>query len=374
MSIIKPIESWWLFPGFELEHLATGLHKPTNVVVVQKPGQDDDPLAYVVELYGKIKVITNGGKVREYATGLLNYSPDYVFPGSGESGLGGICLEPRSGDLFVSMIYQEGDGFKAKVVRMVSGNGLEVDTVETIIEGIPSVRGAHQIQAVTIGPDEKLYVNVGDGMLDPSPAQDEGDLRGKVLRIEMDGSIPSDNPWGDSPVFAKGFRNPFGAAWRKSDRKLFISDNGPRSNDRIAMVEAGGDYGWQPDMTKNSLFRWTFTQAPTALDFMQDGQFQDRYRENLFVALPGTARYLGPSLKGKRIVKLGLNEDTTGLRSYDDFVIYIGEGRAMPVGLSFGPGGLYFTDFHGEGDIYGSNPEGNLFRVRGSGEEWRWSE
>jgi glucose/arabinose dehydrogenase len=363
--MMKPIDNWWVFPGFEIEHLVTGLDKPVNIAMVPEPGSaSDDPLFYVTELYGRVRAITNDLEVHDYADKLLNFAPDYVLPGTGESGVIGLCIEPSSGDLFVSMIYQEKDGFKAKVVRMSSGNGLKMDSMETVISGIPSVNGAHQIHAVTIGPDGKLYANVGDAMLAPSPAQDGNDLRGKVLRLNLDGSVPDDNPRPGSPIFAKGFRSPFGATWRRSDSSLYISDNGPRYYDRIARVEAGGDYGWPTDMRQNSLFWWAFTQAPTALAFMQDGQFPQEFDDHLFLSLAGPARYKAPARKGKRIVKLQLNENGRGALSVDDFVAYTGEGLAMPVGLAFGCDGLYFTDLHGESDIYGREPGGNVFVVR----------
>lgn len=361
---MKPIESWWTFPGFRLELVATGLDKPVNIAMVPEPGPGkDDPLLYVTELYGQVRAITNGCQVHTYAEGLLNYRPDFVLPGSGESGVTGLCIEPESGDLFVSMIYRSGDAVKAKVVRMSSEDGLKMKAMDTVIDDIPSVLGAHQIHALSIGFDGKLYVNTGDGMGDGTPAQDDQDLRGKVLRLNLDGTVPDDNPRPGSPVFAKGFRSPFGAAWRRSDRSLYISDNGPRTYDRLARVTGGGNYGWPDDMRTGSFFWWNFTQAPAALDFMQDGQFPSEYDDQLFVVLAGPARYKARSMKGKKIVKLQLGEDG-GIRSYDDFVAYTGEGLAMPVGLSFGREGLYFTDLHGEGDVYGTRPGGNIFLVR----------
>jgi len=114
-------------------------------------------------------------------------------------------------------------------------------------------------------------------------------------------------------------------------------------------------------MRKGSLFWWTFTQVPTALDFMQDNQFP-HFDDHLFVALAGPARHKSYSQKGKRIVKMELSKGG-GVNSCDDFVVYKGEGIAMPVGLAFGPDGLYFTDLHGEGDVYGKEPRGNVFRI-----------
>jgi glucose/arabinose dehydrogenase len=367
---IDPLDSWWVFPGFRLELMTTGLHKPTNIAPVWNAGKsDDDPLLYIGLLYGEIKVITRDCRVLTYADGLLNYPPDYILPGSGESGVTGIQVEPSSGDVFASMLYQDGEEFKAKVVRMKGK--LHAESTETVVDGIPSVLAAHQIQALTFGPDGKLYVNTGDGLTTPETAQDDGDPRGKVLRLNLNGSVPSDNPVSGSPVYAKGFRNPFGAAWRRSDNALYISDNGPRNDDRIARVIPGGNYGWSPDMRRNSLFWWHFTQAPAALDFMQDGQFPSEFDDELFVALAGPARHRSPARKGKTVVKMRLSEDGGGVRSYDEFLTYIGPGLGMPVGLSFGPDGLYFSDLHGEGDVYGQRPGGSVFRVVPI-EGWEW--
>jgi glucose/arabinose dehydrogenase len=104
------------------------------------------------------------------------------------------------------MIYMENGEFKNKLVRTSSKDGLRMDSLTTIIDNIPSTNMSHQVQMPSIGFDGKLYLNVGDGTVSDS-AQDDRDLRGKVLRLNLDGSIPTDNPIPGSPVFAKGFRN-----------------------------------------------------------------------------------------------------------------------------------------------------------------------
>ncbi len=360
----NPSSNWWIFPGFSIETVLTGLDLPANIAFVPKPKSGlKDPLLYINELYGQVKVMSNDGSVHEYASGLLNYDPDYKFPGTGESGLTGLCVEPKTGDLFLSMLYVDKEKFKAKVIRTKSGTGLSMDSSSVILEDVPSVHAAHQVQAVTIGFDDKLYVNFGDGMIDPNTAQDDNDLRGKVLRLELDGSTPEDNPTPGSPVYAKGFRNPFGGFWRSSDRSLYVTDNGPHVDDRVARVEAGGNYGWPKTMRQNSLMWWHFCQAPTALAFMEDDQFPAEYKNELFVALFGSAYVMGrPGSKGKKIIKMRLSDDCYGLKSYDEFATYIGEGPAGPCGLAFGPGGLYFTDLHGEFDG-GKRSIGHLFRI-----------
>jgi len=357
--------NWWVFPGFEIEHLVTGLDLPVNIAFVKNPPKNPkSPLLYITELYGQVKAVTNDWSVFTYAEGLLNYKPDYKFPGSGESGVTGIVVEPETGDLFLSMIYHDGLKVKSKVIRTKSANGLKIDSQTVVIDNIPSVHAAHQIQALTIGADNKLYVNLGDGMIDSKVAQDNNDPRGKVLRMNLDGKVPSDNPNPKSFVYAKGFRNPFGATWRKSDKALYISDNGPNNDDRIAKVLPGSNYRWPISMRKDSIFYWDFTQGVTAIDFCQNKEFPEKFNDELFVSLFGGAYAKGRSVKGKKIVKIRINESSKGIVSYDEFVTYIGNGPGSPCGLSFGPGGLYFTDLHGEKNDQIKSKTGNLFRVK----------
>ncbi|MGM0367174.1 MAG: PQQ-dependent sugar dehydrogenase [Actinomycetota bacterium] len=345
---MKPGQDWWVFPGFELKLIAKGLDLPVNIAVTHNKS---NVLLYVTELYGQVRAITKDYKVYTYAQELLNYKPVPEIPGKGESGVTGICIEPQSGDLLVSMLYEDKKEIKGKLVRMKSKDGLKVDSMDTIIDDIPSTTKAHQIQAPSIGFDGKLYLNVADGGSWEKSPQDDNDLRGKILRMNLDGSIPTDNPVKGNLVFSKGFRNPFGAAWRKSDKSLYVTINGPAVDDVLAKVEAGSNHGWYGDMRTNALFWWHFTQAPTALDFMQDGQFHSRFSDELFVALFGDSYQKGRQVKGKKIVKMRINKTATGISSYDEFVTYTGKGAASPCGLAFGDEGLYFSDLHG-GNIY----------------------
>ncbi len=355
---------WWVFPGFKIEKMITGLDLPVNLAFVKEPtSKPEDVLLYVTELYGNIKAITNDWKVHTYAENLLNYEPNYEFPGTGESGLTGLCIEPESGDLFVSMIYEEDGEMKNQLLRTKSKDGLKMHSKETIIKDIPSIKAAHQMQEISIGFDGKLYVNVGDGMIKPEVAQDDDDLRGKILRMNLDGSVPDDNPKKDSLIFAKGFRNPFGAIWRKSDESLYIADNGPAYDDRVARVQAGENYGWPESMRTNSIFWHNLSQGITALDFMQNEEFPYEFDDELFVAFFGGSYQKGPGIKGKNIIKMKLNKDGTAINSYDIFVKYTGENAASPCGIAFGPGGLYFTDLHGEKDGQMHKAAGNIYKI-----------
>ncbi|MFT3683637.1 MAG: PQQ-dependent sugar dehydrogenase [Phycisphaerales bacterium] len=216
--------------GYKVEVVATGFQLPVNIAFVPNPGANpDSPYYYVVELYGQIKVVTRDGTVRDYVTGLINFDPTGNFPGSGEQGVSGIAIHPTTGDLYVAMLYSSVPGVESaphypKVVRFHSNDGGLTAATQTILLNMPgeTMGQSHQISNVTFGPDGKLYVHVGDGF-DTSTGQNLNSFRGKILRMNLDGTAVSDNPFYDASngitsrdyVYAYGFRNPFGGAWRR---------------------------------------------------------------------------------------------------------------------------------------------------------------
>jgi len=149
----KQIKNWQVFPGFELELVSRGLDLPVNIAFVpnsRKSSNASAPLFYVAELYGNVKVITNNLKVHTYAKNLLNYKPDYRFPGTGESGVSGICVEPKSGDLFLSMIYE--DSGKVKTTESVAFNNGASSSCNKHTTCKIIGRGGSGISPVHLGP------------------------------------------------------------------------------------------------------------------------------------------------------------------------------------------------------------------------------
>ncbi len=109
----------------------------------------------------------------------------------------------------------------------------------------------HAGGGVSVGPDGRVYLSVGDAILPPL-APDRSRLVGKILRYERDGRTPRDNPFPDSPVFATGLRNTQGLAWLP-DGSLLGADHGPsgmeqesgrQGSDELNVISAGRDYGW----------------------------------------------------------------------------------------------------------------------------------
>jgi glucose/arabinose dehydrogenase/mono/diheme cytochrome c family protein len=370
IQVLDTQAHWQVPTGFKIENVLSDLYLPVSIAFVPNPGPNpDDPYFYVTLLYGEIVMVQRNFQKQTYASGLLNFSPTGEFPGSGEWGVTGITVDPASGDVFASMVYedppQSGYVFN-KVERFHSTDGGRTAATQTTIFSNIYAGVSHQIQALTIGPDGKLYVNIGDGWI-PNAAPDISDLRGKVLRMNLDGSKPHDNPFPDSYVYATGLRNPFGADWRAADGKLYISDNGPASQDRLAKILPGEDYGWRlesPDLTKGAIFLWTPTVSPVGMDFLENDAFASNYQGQLFVGLSGPAYWHGPTERGKKIQRFKL-DDNGNVESESIFLDYVGNGKASVIGVTFGPDGLYFTDLYGENgfDEFGQ-VHGNIYRIR----------
>jgi len=354
-------------PGYKVEIVATGFQLPTSIAFVPNPGPSPtDPLYYVGELYGSIKVVRRNGVVSDYATALLNYDPLGPFPGSGEQGLGGIVVEPASGDVFASMLYDGGPALYPKVVRLSSSDGgITASAQSTVIDMAGEPQGAsHQISNLTVGPDGKLYVHVGDGF-DAATAQNLSSFRGKILRLELDGSPPTDNPFyapGDGitardHVFAYGFRNPFGGAWSPADGAHYAVENGP-SVDRLARIVAGRNYGWNgsdASMRTFALYNWDPATAPVNIAFVHPdvfggSGFPATKMGNAFISESGPTYASGPVGNGKRISEVSFDAAGSLRGAPVPLIEYGGTGQATAVGLAAGPDGLYFTDLYKDHD------------------------
>ena len=108
--------------------------------------------------------------------------------------------------------------------------------------------GAHNGGRLRFGPDGFLYATIGDNHNGPGP-QSPTEMRGKLLRVDRDGKAAAGNnpPAGfDKRVFAYGFRNPQGIAFRPGTGDVYLSENGPWHSDEVTKVVNGGNGGWDP--------------------------------------------------------------------------------------------------------------------------------
>lgn len=369
-------------PGFRVDVVASGFQLPVNIAFVPNPGSNPgDPLYYVTELYGTIKVIRNNGTVGDYATDLIDFMRTGAFPGSGEQGLTGIVVEPGTGDVIAAMLYDGGGPHYPKVVRFTSSDGGQTAAAETILlDMVGESQGqSHQISNLSFGPDGKLYVHMGDGF-SASTAQNLNSYRGKILRVNPDGSAPGDNPFYNATdginatdyVYAYGVRNPFGGAWRSADGSLYEVENGP-SVDRFVKVNPGQNYLWNgsdASMFNFAIYNWNPATGPTNIAFVQadlfgGSLFPTEKFDRAFIAESGPTWGTGPQSNGKRIREYELDLAGNLVAGPTDFLRYNGTGKATVVGLAAGPDGLYFTELYKDLDYTTPvDPGARVLRIR----------
>ncbi|MCD8895567.1 PQQ-dependent sugar dehydrogenase [Mammaliicoccus sciuri] len=212
-----------------IETVAQGLDTPWSI-------EKSDDVFYLSERPGKIIKI-DGNKKNEQQVDL-----DKEVSTAAEAGLLGFVLAPDfkdSKEAYAYYTYEDNGQFN-RIVKLK----LENDTwkeEEVLIDKIPSGQ-YHHGGRLKIGPDDKLYATTGDAS-DEQNAQDKDTLGGKILRINLDGSKPKDNPMSNSYVYSYGHRNPQGIVWTP-DGQMYASEHGNQANDEINEIKEGHNYGW----------------------------------------------------------------------------------------------------------------------------------
>jgi glucose/arabinose dehydrogenase len=207
---------------------------------------------------GRLFVAEQGGTLRVIAGGQLLGTPflSLNVDSTGERGLLGVAFDPNfATDSYVYVYYTvPGSPAHNRVSRFtangnVAAPGSEVDLLD--IDSL-STDTRHNGGAIHFGPDGKLYVAVGDNKVS-SNSQSLSSLKGKILRINPDGSIPADNPFFsqtaglDRSIWAMGLRNPYTFAFGtdpSGNRRMFINDVGENTWEEIDDGIAGSNYGW----------------------------------------------------------------------------------------------------------------------------------
>lgn len=213
-----------------VEVIATNLEKPRAIAF-------GDDRIFVTEKIGRIRIIQNNTLLAEPLATLRTAD---VFDG----GLIGITAHPDFSTnhyLYVYYTYEENGNLWNKILKITESNNKLVEA-ETIFDKIPGSKFSNG-GVMKFGPDGKLYVGTGTVSDSSHLPQELDSLAGKILRLNDDGSTPTDNPFENSPVFSLGHRNPQGMAWDESGN-LYVTDLGPTKNDEINIVRSGQNYGW----------------------------------------------------------------------------------------------------------------------------------
>ena len=291
------------FENYKIETVADNLEVPWAIAF------SSDDRIFVTERIGHLRVIENGHLNPEPVT-ILNV-------GTVEGGLLGLALDPdfeQNHFLYLYYTYFEFPFTYNKVVRYTENdNALYEELI--LIDKIPGAV-VHDGGRLKFGPDEKLYITTGDAT-NADAAQDLNSLAGKILRINSDGTVPSDNPFSDSPVFSYGHRNPQGLDWDPITGKLVITEHGPSgergfAHDEINVIEPGKNYGWpkiiggehDSEFVDPIFHTGDNTWAPSGASFYDSDNISE-WKNKYFVA----------TLRGSHLRMMDLNLDSNDIVS-----------------------------------------------------------
>ncbi len=276
-------------------------------------GQFDEPWALeflpdgrllISEVGGALKLLNSDGSIGEI-TGL----PEVKHGGQG--GFGDVVLHPDFSDnnmVYVSYV-ERGDGQTsgaavARAQLRLAGDGGELADLEVIWRQVPKVTGqGHFGHRIVFGPNGYLWISSGERQKF-DPAQDMESNLGKVVRLNVDGSIPDDNPFFErggvtAEIWSLGHRNPLGLAFDESGR-LWDVEMGPRGGDEVNLVRRGANYGYpivsngnhyngtdipdhhtRPEFAAPAVF-WNPVISPSSLMIYSGSEFPD-WRGDAFI-------------------------------------------------------------------------------------------
>lgn len=212
------------------EAVADNLETPWSI-------EQSDGTFYITERAGSIVQVDDDGTERQ------EVSLSEEMSTASEAGLLGFVLAPdfpETEAAYAYYTYESDDGQFNRIVRLELNDGAWTEE-SVLLDGIPS-GSVHHGGRLAIGPDDMLYATTGDAS-EADIAQDTDSLGGNILRMNLDGSAPEDNPMSDSYVYSYGHRNPQGLAW-SADDTMYSSEHGASANDEVNVIENGLNYGW----------------------------------------------------------------------------------------------------------------------------------
>lgn len=245
-----------------------------------------------------------------------------------------------------------------------------VDFEELFVTNAWGEPGGHYGSRILFMGDGTMLVTVGDRMEDPERSQDPADHAGSILRLNEDGSVPTDNPFANRQGYAPelwsyGHRNIQGMAMHPVSREVWVFEHGPRGSDLLHHVRPGYNYGWplntrgreyetqepfeqgmgeaqtlMPEGTNivQPVHEFVLTIAPSGLAFVYGEQWDNTWQNNL----------LGGGLRAERVVRMVL-EDGELVHAEELLTQRIGRIRDVRMGPD---GYIYIATDEEDGGIY----------------------
>jgi glucose/arabinose dehydrogenase len=319
--------------------------------------QLDSPWSLAFLADGSFFITEGAGKLKHYtAQGQLQAEATLSLPGLFVAGQGGL-LEVLVPATFVQnqlllLSYVCGDA-KANTVCLATARWQDqtLMDIKQRFKAMPyRVGAAHYGGRMLQLPDSSILLTLGDGFDYREQAQNPANHLGKIVRLQLDGTIPDDNPFisaaGFAPeIFTLGHRNVQGIVYDSINSRIYSHEHGPRGGDELNILKSGENYGWPvatrgidytgarvspfrqyPGMTE-PLWHWTPSIAPAGMTLYQGQLFPD-WQGNLFItALAGKALYR-LQLKNDKVVTEALlltelNSRLRDVRTGPDGALYV---------------------------------------------------
>lgn len=338
---------------YNIEIVADNLYVPWSIAFTD-PGR-----MLFTERNGSLRIIKNGILVKE---------PLKVFEevsSKGEEGLMGLALDPEYNNnklIYLSYAYIKNDELTVKVVRF-NDNETELSDEKIIIDGLPAER-YHAGCRLKFGPDGKLYITTGDAGK-RELAQIKNSLYGKILRLNSDGTVPSDNPFPGNPVWSYGHRNSQGIDWYPGTDIMYSTEHGPSGfdgpggGDEVNIIVKGGNYGWPEVSHKESaegmispVLEFTPAIAPAAGMFYRSDSIK-QFKNNFFFGC----------LRGSGIMRVIVDEKDPRKIISSEKLKDVNFGRIREV--TEGPdGAIYFSTSNRDGRGTVRDGDDKIYRIK----------
>lgn len=309
LTIAFSICTFWAHSQIELD--STTIEQRTVATHLDVPWDmtyGSDGWIWFTELSGKIsRVHPDTDELQHIYT-----VPDVEVFGF-SAGMHAIVLHPDFTTTPHVYVHYTDTQTSSKIVRYTydsTNNTLIEATI--ILDNIPG--GQSHNGSRMIIEDDKLFIALGDAYSDPDIALDMTSLGGKFLRMNLDGSIPTDNPIADSRIWSWGHRNPQGFC--KGNGMFYSSEHGTFADDEINIIESNRNFGWpevegacntaaemaycEEENVKEPIWTWTPSIAPCGMDYFSHSSIPE-WDNSLLLAV----------LKERQLIQLKLSEDGT---------------------------------------------------------------
>lgn len=222
---------------FEFRDIITGLDTPWEILW----GKDNH--IWLTERFGRISRLNPQTSEIQHLITINDVFMKDENGDPGERGLMGLELHPNFIDSpYVYTIYTYGNrnNTKIKVVRYIF-DGKTLHSPIILLDNIKGAWNHNGARLLIDTSDMTMYISMGDAA-ETALSQNLNSLNGKILRMNLDGTIPKNNPFANSYVYSWGLRNPQGLVF--ANGKLYSSEHGPSTDDELNIIYKGRNYGW----------------------------------------------------------------------------------------------------------------------------------